>query len=119
MLGAPASSRAAVRFVLGRRIGGLLGADADPVELHQAIRHAAAGHNYMAGPASRFTVGELHSFGEQSVFELLTSQQRVVVHYTLVVGLSRREVAELCGISLATVRSHLHDARQRLRGDLR
>lgn len=50
----------------------------------------------------------------QRSLEVLAPRQRVVLHWTVVEGMSDSEIAERMGITAASVRSHRRRARQRL-----
>jgi RNA polymerase sigma-70 factor (ECF subfamily) len=53
-----------------------------------------------------------------ALLQRLPRQQRLVAAFFYVDGLSIAEVAETLGIAEGSVKSHLHDARQRLRREL-
>lgn len=55
----------------------------------------------------------------KAAFDLLPPRLRATAVLRLYVGLSEDETAGVLGCSLGTVKSNLHDARQRLAGDLR
>ncbi len=55
----------------------------------------------------------------KAAFDLLPPRLRATAVLRLYAGLSEDETAEVLGCSLGTVKSNLHDARQRLAGELR
>jgi RNA polymerase sigma-70 factor (ECF subfamily) len=68
-------------------------------------------------PSDGLERGDLRRLLEQALATLPEAQRRTFVLYADA-GLSYREVAEVLGISIGTVMSRLHYARQKLRGYL-
>ena len=55
----------------------------------------------------------------QSALQMLTAKQREVLFARVILDLKIREIAEVCGLSVGTISSHLGDIKQRLCKKLR
>lgn len=89
-------------------------------KIHEYQERLATKHSTSHNPIEEIQTGCSSSIDPEleAALALLTSNQRTAVHLYYFEGYSTNEIASLTGEKPATVRSHLHRARQTLRLEL-
>jgi DNA-binding NarL/FixJ family response regulator len=106
------SDRERILQALDAGATGYLLKDAEPGEIHGAIRAAARGEAPLAPKAAAELLAERHVRGPAAAIDL-TAREREVL--TLVVeGLANKQIARRLGISEKTVKGHLTNLFQRI-----